>query len=254
MATPPRARPRRAGRTSSTSSTARTSPGTSRRSIRPSARCWCATIPKATRLEPEAGGTPAASCPTTCTTGAAAGSCSSCWSRRRRRSWSALRGDKKVYDLEMRPQLMVQAIHELQDARHRGRTSGRSRASIGARIARRIVTVARRGGRDKVGCIVLGRGEDDKKVREWLTTAARVPGFIGFAVGRTTFWEPLVDWRAKRRRARPPWPRSPDATASSWTSSRTLARHSRLVSGSIRLVEALAASGAGVACDRGSDL
>ena len=44
---------------------------------------------------------------------------------------------------------------------------------------------------------ILGRGEDDKKVREWLTTAAGVPGFIGFAVGRTDFWEPLVLWRDK---------------------------------------------------------
>jgi 5-dehydro-2-deoxygluconokinase len=25
-----------------------------------------------------------------------------------------------------------------------------------------------------------------------------VPGFVGFAVGRTSFWEPLVDWRAKK--------------------------------------------------------
>jgi 5-dehydro-2-deoxygluconokinase len=49
-----------------------------------------------------------------------------------------------------------------------------------------------------VGCIVLGRGEDDKKVCEWLTTAAGVPGFIGFAVGRTSFWDPLVDLRADR--------------------------------------------------------
>jgi myo-inositol catabolism protein IolC len=32
-------------------------------------------------------------------------------------------------------------------------------------------------------------------VREWLTTAAGVPGFIGFAVGRTVFWAPLVAWR-----------------------------------------------------------
>jgi 5-dehydro-2-deoxygluconokinase len=32
-------------------------------------------------------------------------------------------------------------------------------------------------------------------VREWLTTAASVPGFIGFAVGRTDFWQPLVSWR-----------------------------------------------------------
>jgi 5-dehydro-2-deoxygluconokinase len=49
-----------------------------------------------------------------------------------------------------------------------------------------------------VGCIVLGRGEDDNKVREWLATAAPVPGFIGFAVGRTVFWDPLVDWRDKK--------------------------------------------------------
>jgi 5-dehydro-2-deoxygluconokinase len=46
-----------------------------------------------------------------------------------------------------------------------------------------------------VGCIVLGRGEDDAKVREWLKTAAAVPGFIGFAVGRTSFWEPLTQWK-----------------------------------------------------------
>jgi myo-inositol catabolism protein IolC len=45
---------------------------------------------------------------------------------------------------------------------------------------------------------VLGRGEDDRKVREWLSTAAGVPGFIGFAVGRTCFWDPLVQYRAKK--------------------------------------------------------
>jgi myo-inositol catabolism protein IolC len=25
-----------------------------------------------------------------------------------------------------------------------------------------------------------------------------VPGFIGFAVGRTTFWDPLVAWREQK--------------------------------------------------------
>jgi len=58
-----------------------------------------------------------------------------------------------------------------------------------------MVATARRDGRDKVGCIILGRGEDDQKVRGWLAVAASVPGFIGFAVGRTDFWQPLVDWR-----------------------------------------------------------
>jgi 5-dehydro-2-deoxygluconokinase len=60
-----------------------------------------------------------------------------------------------------------------------------------------IVAAARRGGRRKVSCIVLGRGEDDAKVRNWLITAAATPGFIGFAVGRTCFWEPLMSWRQK---------------------------------------------------------
>ena len=73
----------------------------------------------------------------------------------------------------------------------------------------RVVAAVRRGGRDGVGCIVLGRGEDDAKVREWLTTAASVPGFIGFAVGRTSFWEPLTDWKNGRINGTPRSSRSP---------------------------------------------
>jgi 5-dehydro-2-deoxygluconokinase len=49
-----------------------------------------------------------------------------------------------------------------------------------------------------VGCITLGRGEDEKKVGEWLTTASHVPGFVGFAVGRTVFWQPLTDFRTNK--------------------------------------------------------
>jgi 5-dehydro-2-deoxygluconokinase len=61
------------------------------------------------------------------------------------------------------------------------------------------VATARAGGRDRVGCIILGRGEDERKVRDWLMTAAIVPGFVGFAVGRTVFWDPLVDYRAGKK-------------------------------------------------------
>lgn len=106
-------------------------------------------------------------------------------------------GDKKAYDLELRPQLMVQTIEELQDAQVEPdvwKIEGLDRASD----CERVVNAARRSGRSKVGCIILGRGEDDKKVRDWLTIAAGVPGFIGFAVGRTVFWDPLVNWRAKK--------------------------------------------------------
>ena len=59
----------------------------------------------------------------------------------------------------------------------------------------RIVATARRDGRSGVGCIVLGRGGDADAVRAWLRTAASVDGFIGFAVGRTTFWEAVAGWR-----------------------------------------------------------
>jgi myo-inositol catabolism protein IolC len=105
-----------------------------------------------------------------------------------------LHGDKGAYDLEVRPRLMVDAIQELQDAGVEPdvwKIEGLDRRED----CQAIVAAARRGGRTKVGCIVLGRGEDEAKVREWLTTAAGVPGFIGFAVGRTDFWAPLVAWR-----------------------------------------------------------
>src|SRR5262249_44936014 len=97
-----------------------------------------------------------------------------------------LRGDKTAYDREMRPRLMVQAIHELQDAGVEAdvwKVEGLDRREDCVTV----VAAARRNGRDKVGCIVLGRGEDEQKVREWLATAARVPGFIGVAVGRPPF-------------------------------------------------------------------
>ena len=106
-------------------------------------------------------------------------------------------GDKHAYDIEFRPGLMAGAIEQLQDAGVEAdvwKIEGLDRRED----CERVVAVAHRKGRDKVGCIILGRGEDDKKVYEWLTTAAKVPGFIGFAVGRTVFWEPLIDWRAKK--------------------------------------------------------
>jgi myo-inositol catabolism protein IolC len=106
-----------------------------------------------------------------------------------------LNGDKKAYDLEVRPRLMVQTIRELQDAQVEPdiwKIEGLDRPED----CEKIVAAARRDGREKVGCIILGRGEDEQQVRKWLTVAAGVEGFIGFAVGRTDFWDPLVSWRS----------------------------------------------------------
>ena len=113
------------------------------------------------------------------------------------RQLDLVKGNKKAYDLELRPRLMAQAILQLQDEGVEPdvwKVEGLDRRED----CKKIVAAARRGGRDRVGCIVLGRGEDEAKVREWLTTAAGVFGFTGFAVGRTDFWRPLVDFRAKK--------------------------------------------------------
>ena len=108
-----------------------------------------------------------------------------------------LKGDKKAYDTEVRPRLMVGAIRELQDSGVEPdlwKVEGLDRRED----CERVVAAARAGGRRNVGCIVLGRGADNQKVREWLEVAAVVPGFIGFAIGRTVFWDPLVAWRSKQ--------------------------------------------------------
>ena len=101
-------------------------------------------------------------------------------------------GDKHAYDLQLRPRLMMQAIQALQAAGVEPdvwKVEGLDRRE-------EAVKVARRGGRDTVGLIVLGRGAERDRVEQWLKTAASVAGFIGFAVGRTSFWQSLVDVEA----------------------------------------------------------
>ena len=108
-----------------------------------------------------------------------------------------LDGDKNAYDLQVRPRLMLQAIQALRDAGVEPdvwKVEGLDRREDGVKL----VEAARHGGRHNVGLIVLGRGAEQDRVVHWLKTAAQVPGFIGFAVGRTTFWQPLVDVEAKR--------------------------------------------------------
>jgi myo-inositol catabolism protein IolC len=108
-----------------------------------------------------------------------------------------VKGDKRLYDLEVRPRLMVEAIHQLQDAGVEPdlwKVEGLDRRGD----CKEIVAAARVGGRERVSCIVLGRGEDDQKVRNWLSVAGSVPGFVGLAIGRSIFWGPLVAWRSKK--------------------------------------------------------
>ncbi|WP_424950922.1 2-deoxy-5-keto-D-gluconate 6-phosphate aldolase domain-containing protein [Deinococcus sp.] len=107
----------------------------------------------------------------------------------------AVGGDSGRYDQELRPDLMVRGITALQDAGVEPdvwKVEGLDRAEDAARL----VEVARRDGRGGVGLVVLGRGQDEAHVQAWLKVAAAVPGFTGFAVGRTSFWDALKGWLA----------------------------------------------------------
>jgi myo-inositol catabolism protein IolC len=84
----------------------------------------------------------------------------------RKAQLDSVRGDRKAYDLEIRPRLMVKAIEQLQDAGVEPdvwKMEGLERRED----CEKIVIAARRNGRNQVGCTVLGRGEDNRKVHEW---------------------------------------------------------------------------------------
>jgi myo-inositol catabolism protein IolC len=111
--------------------------------------------------------------------------------------------DPDRFDKELRPQLMLAAIAELQQSGVEPdvwKIEGIDRREDCEAIA----TQTRMGGRDAVACVVLGRGADEAAVDHWLRTGAGVPGYIGFAIGRTIWWNPLkefVDGTATREDA-----------------------------------------------------
>jgi myo-inositol catabolism protein IolC len=102
----------------------------------------------------------------------------------------AVGGDEERYDVEVRPGLMRGAIEAFQDAGIEPdvwKIEGIDRRDDCEMVA----STARRGGRDGVACVVLGRGANEAKVEHWLRTGAGVPGYIGFAIGRTIWWDQL---------------------------------------------------------------
>src|SRR5271154_101374 len=107
----------------------------------------------------------------------------------------AVGGDVVRYDAELRPELMRRTIAEIQDFGIEvdiWKIEGVDERSD----CEMLVAQARSGGRDGVVCVVLGRGADDAKVDQWLAAAAPVDGFVGFAIGRSIWWEPLKPYVA----------------------------------------------------------
>jgi myo-inositol catabolism protein IolC len=104
-------------------------------------------------------------------------------------------GSDERYDTELRPQLMLEAILQLQN--------GGVEADIwkiegidDREACREIAQLVRRDGRDNVSCVVLGRGASDEKVDEWLRAAAGLEGYVGFAIGRSIFGESVKAYAA----------------------------------------------------------
>ena len=92
--------------------------------------------------------------------------------------------DPAAFDADLRADLTVRAIEEI-----RGdgidpsvwKLEGLTRPADCERVA--IAAGA--------PCLVLGRGEDRAAVDAWLRAAAPTPGYAGFAIGRSIWWEAL---------------------------------------------------------------
>jgi 5-dehydro-2-deoxygluconokinase len=100
-------------------------------------------------------------------------------------------GSSDRYDAELRPELMRRAIENCQSSRIEvdvWKIEGVDQQSDAAMLAEQ----ARSGeGREGVTCVLLGRGASTEKVEEWLRAASPVEGFIGFAIGRSIWWDAL---------------------------------------------------------------
>jgi 5-dehydro-2-deoxygluconokinase len=104
---------------------------------------------------------------------------------------ASMDGDADRYDAELRPELMRRAIEDAQNAGVEvdvWKIEGVDEQSDAAMLAEQ----ARSGeGREGVTCVLLGRGASTEKVEQWLREAAPVDGFIGFAIGRSIWWDAL---------------------------------------------------------------
>ena len=104
-------------------------------------------------------------------------------------------GDTDRYDSELRPELMRRAIADIQD--HGIEVDIWKIEGVDERSdCEMLAEQTRTGGRDGVVCVLLGRGADDDKVDHWLTQAAPVEGFVGFAIGRSIWGDPLKQFLA----------------------------------------------------------
>ena len=99
-------------------------------------------------------------------------------------------GDSDRYDQEVRPKLMLAAIRELL-AQGIEPDIWKIEGLDKREDCEAISELVRSDGRSGVVCVVLGRGANDAAVDHWLRQGAGVPGYVGFAIGRTIWWDAL---------------------------------------------------------------
>lgn len=109
------------------------------------------------------------------------------------RQLEIVNGDRDAYDQEMRPRLMELMMEELQDGGVEPdiwKIEGLEEKED----YEMLVEQARAGGRDS-NIIILGRHASDEQVEKWLNAGSKVEGVVGFAVGRTIFWDSLLEYK-----------------------------------------------------------
>ena len=105
---------------------------------------------------------------------------------------AAAGGKADAYDRDIRPDLVVQVISDNQAAGVEPsvwKVEGLETADA----ARAVVAQIRAAGRENVDAIVLGRDAPAERLDRWLAVAAPVDGFVGFAIGRSIWEEPIAD-------------------------------------------------------------
>lgn len=107
---------------------------------------------------------------------------------------AAAGGDRAEYDHRVRPALMVESVAEIHAAGIEP-VWWKLEGIAAPAACRAVADAVRAGGRSEARAVVLGRGEAGARVDEWLRAAARTPGYAGFAVGRTIWWEALAGWQ-----------------------------------------------------------
>lgn len=99
-------------------------------------------------------------------------------------------GSREDFDRNQRPDLTVELIKEFQDYEIEPDV-WKLEGFETEEAYKKVVAAIRSEKRGDVSLVVLGRSESDKRVEKWLKLGAKVEGVIGFAVGRTIFWEVL---------------------------------------------------------------